>query len=385
MSNDAARGRRDGRRSLHRALRRAEEHVHGRPPLSARRSLAPTNVARHRPRGRSVSSSTFRRSSLARSSRLPTRPRPARAHRHTSIAPTGRSSPSTRRAQHRPRPGVRHRSTVGDDLLLHYAIADVAWFVDDGDPLDQRGVEARYHAVPARRQGRPVPAGARRGRGQPAARRAPAGRRVPRARRRRRPVDARRRRARRHPQPGQAGLRHRSRRRTARRLRRVRPPNRAGRGCPRRGAGRAARAGGARDRSTAAYRLVVPAAAASEDDNAAMSLATNLAVADALHAAGTGLFRVMPEPDERAEQRLRHTARAFGIEWPGDDVAAPASRDRSTASDPKPCSVHAGHAPRRRRCVYVPFAAASCRGTRRWLPRTRTRRRRCVGWPIATW
>jgi exoribonuclease R len=54
----------------------------------------------------------------------------------------------------------------------------------------------------------------------------------------------------------------------------------------------------------------------SEDDNAAMSLATNLAVADALQAAGTGLFRVMPEPDTRAEQRLRHTARALGISWP---------------------------------------------------------------------
>ena len=32
---------------------------------------------------------------------------------------------------------------AGGDVLLHYAIADVAWFVDDGDPLDneawQRG------------------------------------------------------------------------------------------------------------------------------------------------------------------------------------------------------------------------------------------------------
>ena len=53
----------------------------------------------------------------------------------------------------------------------------------------------------------------------------------------------------------------------------------------------------------------------SEDDNAAMSLATNLAIADLLFAAGTGLFRVMPDPDERGEQRLRHTARALGIDW----------------------------------------------------------------------
>ncbi len=56
----------------------------------------------------------------------------------------------------------------------------------------------------------------------------------------------------------------------------------------------------------------------SEDDNAAMSLATNLAVADALLAAGTGLFRIMPEPDRRAEQRVRHTARALGIDWPAE-------------------------------------------------------------------
>ena len=25
---------------------------------------------------------------------------------------------------------------AGDDVMLHYAIADVAWFVDDGDALD---------------------------------------------------------------------------------------------------------------------------------------------------------------------------------------------------------------------------------------------------------
>jgi exoribonuclease R len=56
----------------------------------------------------------------------------------------------------------------------------------------------------------------------------------------------------------------------------------------------------------------------SEDDNAAMSLATNLAVADVLLRAGTGLFRVMPEPDERQIRRLRHSARAIGLEWPAD-------------------------------------------------------------------
>ncbi len=57
-----------------------------------------------------------------------------------------------------------------------------------------------------------------------------------------------------------------------------------------------------------------------EDENATMSLATNLAVAAALHRAGTGLFRVMPEPDGRAIRRLRSTAKAFGLEWPGDQT-----------------------------------------------------------------
>ncbi len=54
----------------------------------------------------------------------------------------------------------------------------------------------------------------------------------------------------------------------------------------------------------------------SEDQNAALSLATNLAVADALLGAGTGLFRVMAEPGDRSIGRLRHTARAFGLTWP---------------------------------------------------------------------
>ena len=53
----------------------------------------------------------------------------------------------------------------------------------------------------------------------------------------------------------------------------------------------------------------------SEEDNAALSLATNLAIADALLAHATGLFRVMEEPTEAAVRRLRHTARAFGLEW----------------------------------------------------------------------
>jgi exoribonuclease R len=56
----------------------------------------------------------------------------------------------------------------------------------------------------------------------------------------------------------------------------------------------------------------------SEERNAAMSLATNLAVADALLAAHTGVFRVMPEVDAHRINQLRHFAQAFGLEWRDD-------------------------------------------------------------------
>ncbi len=55
-----------------------------------------------------------------------------------------------------------------------------------------------------------------------------------------------------------------------------------------------------------------------EESNAAMSLAANLAIAELLYQHGTGLFRIMPEPDERAIRRLRHSARALGVDWPGN-------------------------------------------------------------------
>jgi exoribonuclease R len=53
-----------------------------------------------------------------------------------------------------------------------------------------------------------------------------------------------------------------------------------------------------------------------EGQSAALSLATNVAVADALYAAHTGLFRVMDSVDEAHTGRLRHTAKAFGLDWP---------------------------------------------------------------------
>ena len=54
----------------------------------------------------------------------------------------------------------------------------------------------------------------------------------------------------------------------------------------------------------------------SEQQNAALSLAANLAIADLLFAHRTGLFRVMPGPDERSIWRVRHSAKALGLVWP---------------------------------------------------------------------
>ena len=53
-----------------------------------------------------------------------------------------------------------------------------------------------------------------------------------------------------------------------------------------------------------------------EKQNAALSLAANMAVADAMLAARTGLFRVMAPPRPEAEPRLRQTARALRLNWP---------------------------------------------------------------------
>jgi exoribonuclease R len=55
---------------------------------------------------------------------------------------------------------------------------------------------------------------------------------------------------------------------------------------------------------------------ASEDQNAALSLAANMAVADAMLAHHTGLFRVMSEPDNGKVEGLRNAARALGLTWP---------------------------------------------------------------------
>ena len=66
------------------------------------------------------------------------------------------------------------------------------------------------------------------------------------------------------------------------------------------------------------YQLLFRPRLISEDRNAALSLAANLAIAKVLAAHKTGLFRVMSEPNKKAVKRLRHTAAAFGIDWPAE-------------------------------------------------------------------
>ena len=53
-----------------------------------------------------------------------------------------------------------------------------------------------------------------------------------------------------------------------------------------------------------------------EQSNASLSLAANLAIGEALYEHGTGIFRVMPEPDDWAIRRLRHSAKALGSNGP---------------------------------------------------------------------
>ena len=203
----------------------------------------------------------------------------------------------------------------GGDLLLHYAIADVAWFVTDGDAVDaeawQRGMTlylpdgkaGLYPPVLSEGAASLLPVGPRpaviftvRVAADGAVRLDGAERAIVRsiaklAYDRVRDADL----------PAEFAE-------LARRIQAAED---------RRGAGRvdppeqevAALGDG---RFTLAFRPRL----ASEERNAALSLATNLAIADALQAHRTGLFRVMAEPDARAVRRLRQTALAFGLKWP---------------------------------------------------------------------
>jgi exoribonuclease R len=205
--------------------------------------------------------------------------------------------------------------TAGSDLILHYAIADVAWFVDERGPIDAEawtrgetlylpdGKAGLYPPVLAEGAASLLPDGPR-----PAVvfsvRIAPDGAvKLDAATRAVICSHAKLAYATVRPEDLPAGFTELSARIIAaeaeRGAARVDPPEQEV-------------SAGPDGKLTLSFRDRHP----SEDQNAALSLACNMAVADALIAHGTGLFRVMAEPSDHAVRRLRHTARAFGIEWP---------------------------------------------------------------------
>lgn len=208
----------------------------------------------------------------------------------------------------------------GSDLLLHYAIADVAWFVADGDPVDveawQRGTTfylpdgkaGLYPKVLSEAAASLLPDGPR-----PAVvftvRVAPDGGvkldGVERAIIRNAAKLAYETVTDSDTPPGFAELASRIEAAEDRRgATRIDPPEQQV------------------EAVEGGFELTFRPMLLSEQRNAAMSLACNLAVADALLAHHTGLFRVMADPDERSVARLRHTAQAFGLQWPAQETLA---------------------------------------------------------------
>ncbi|HAP74773.1 MAG TPA: RNB domain-containing ribonuclease [Acidimicrobiaceae bacterium] len=207
-----------------------------------------------------------------------------------------------------------HIERVGTDLLLHYAIADVGWFVDHDGPLDReawrRGTtfylpDAKAPLYPpalAEAAASLLPDGPRpavvfhvRLDAEGNARLDGATRAVIRSRAKLAydavtEADL--------PEPFGEFARRVSAAESARGAAKIDPPEQLV------------------ERAEGGYRLAFRPRLWSETANAALSLACNLAVADALQAAGTGLFRVMDAPEGKALRRLRHTAQAFGLQWP---------------------------------------------------------------------
>lgn len=245
---------------------------------------------------------------------------------------------------------------AGDDLLLQYAIADVAWFVRDGDPVDveawQRGMTlylpdgkaGLYPPVLAEGAASLLPDGARpavvfhvRLDGDGHATLDGAERAVIRTRAK---LAYDRVTAAELPDGFDEFARRVEAAEVARGAAPIDPPEQTV------------------ERNTHGYKLSFRPRLASETANAALSLATNMAVADAMVQAHTGLFRVMPEPDDRAVHRLRHTASAFGMTWPKDQPLEQYLRTLDP-NDPK----HAAFMLAVRRAgggaEYVPFSADS--------------------------
>ncbi|MBZ9882479.1 RNB domain-containing ribonuclease [Mesorhizobium sp. CA10] len=217
----------------------------------------------------------------------------------------------------------------GGDLLLHYAIADVAWFVEDGDTIDLEawgrgetlylpdGKAGLYPPVLAEAAASLLPDGPR-----PAvvftvrvaedgavkldgAERAIIQSRAKLAYDSVRAADV------------PAGFAELARRMAANEQRRgasrVDPPEQE-----------------VQRLADGTFRLSFRPLLQSELDNAALSLAANMAIADAMLAHKTGLFRVMSGPDASKVQRLRNAAQALGLSWP----ASTSLRDYQRTLDP---------------------------------------------------
>jgi len=242
---------------------------------------------------------------------------------------------------------------AGADLLLHYAIADVAWFVDDGGPIDTEawtrgetlylpdGKAPLYPPVLSQGAASLLPDGPRpavvftvRVASDGAVKLDGAERAVIRSQAKlayETVTDA-------EVPPGFAELARRiGAAEDARGAARVDPPQQEVDAVP----------GGG-------FELAFRPYTQSEDRNAAMSLATNMAIADALEAHHTGLFRVMAEPDAGAVRRLRHTATAFGLNWAD---ATPLEQFERTldATDPKQAAFMLAIRRAGRGASYVPY------------------------------
>ena len=241
----------------------------------------------------------------------------------------------------------------GADLLLHYAIADVGWFVTDGDALDEEawkrgtsqylpdGKVPLYPPILSEAAASLLPDGPR-----PAViftvRIDPEGQ-VKLDRAERAVIRSRAKLAYDSVQPAQlpadfgelaARIRLAEDRRGASR---VDPPEQEVQ----------AMGGGG-------YALTFRPRLQTEADNAALSLATNLAIADALLAHHTGLFRVMPAPDEKAVLRLRQTARAFRLPWPEMETLDQLQRGLR-ADDPKEAAFMLAIRRAGDRAAYMPY------------------------------
>ena len=102
------------------------------------------------------------------------------------------------------------------------------------------------------------------------------------------------------------------------------------------------------------FELLFRPSLESEVRNASLSLATNLAVADVLQAHRTGLFRIMAEPDDRAVLRLRHTAKGLGLEWPDEAPLAELERGLDPA-DPRQATLMLAIQRAGQGASYVPY------------------------------